>query len=151
MDAKVSFGVDFLNIMGNADLKSGQSDNRNGFDLARLFLITEWGLSLEEGDESNKLFWEQVNKKTLEGLDIVAERFISHLKKDPAACTKFLTQMITINFLDGKITDEERDFTMAFANDLDFRKSEVNVMVEKAVAYATAYGFFGRNFEKSLA
>ena len=149
MDAKVSFGVDFLNIMGNADLKSGQKDNMSGFNLARLFLVTEWGLSVQEGDDANKLFWEQINKNTLDDLGVVVDRFLSHLKKDPAASAKFLTQMITINFIDGQITDEERDFTMAFANELDFRKSEVSVMVEKASAYALAYDFFGRNHSKN--
>lgn len=151
MDAKVSFGIDFLNVMGNADMKSGQSDCMNGFNLARLFLVTEWGLSLEEADEANRLFWEQVQKNSVEDLGVVAERFLSHLKKDSAASTKFLTEMITINFLDERITDEEKQFTMAFAEELDFRKSEVNVMVEKGIAYAAAYGFFARNYKKDAA
>ena len=148
-NSKISFGVDFLNIMGNADLRSGQQGDMNGFLLARLLLVTEWGLTAEEQDAANQLFWEQVSKNSLDDLGVVAKRFILHLKKDPIAGAKFLTEMITINYLDGQITDGEKELTLAFANELDFRKSEVDALVSKAVGYAVAYGHFGDNFAKS--
>jgi hypothetical protein len=148
MDAKVSFGLDFLNIMANAGLRSGKDENRNAYNLARLFLMTDWGLSVQEGDEANQLFWQAVNKNSLEDLKIVAERFIPHLKKDAAASTKFITEMMTINFLDGQITDDEKEFTLLFANDLDFRRSEIEAMATKAYDFAQAYDWFGDNFTK---
>ena len=148
IDTKVSFGLDFLSIMANVHMRSGKKGNMNGFLLARLFLTTEWGLTAEEGDEANQLFWQGVNKETLEDLGSVAERFIAHLKKDAMASSKFITQMMTINYLDAQITDEEKEFTMLFATELDFRKSEIDVMASKAVNCAISYDFFANNFVK---
>ena len=148
MNTKFSFGFDYLNIMANADMRSGNQNNMNGYNLARVFLVTDWELTTDEQDEASQLFWQAADKNSFEDMSVVINRFISHLKNDASAKTKFVMEMMTINFLDSKITDDEKEYTLAFASDLDFRKSEIDEMVTKAIGFAVAYAWFGENFTK---
>ncbi len=61
---------------------------------------------------------------------------------------KFITEMMVINLIDEKVTDGERELTIELANELDFRKSEVDEMAAKAYHYAMAYNWFGENYLK---
>lgn len=150
MNTKVSFGFDYLNIMANADVRSGSKNSLNGYNLARVFLMTSWGLTTEEQDSANQLFWQALNNNSFEDMGVVINRFVSHMKNDLSEKTKFLTEMMTLNYLDGILTDDERDFTLAFANELDFRRSEVEEIERKAIGYAMAYTWFGDNYVKKV-
>ncbi len=81
MNEKVSFGFDYLYMMLNAHIRSVNQNDVNGYNLARMFLITSWGLTLDEQDEANQLINQAINDKSLWGENEVASRIVSQLKK----------------------------------------------------------------------
>lgn len=148
MDAKVRFGLDFLTVMLLAALHD-EEGHENAYSLARLILITDWELTPDEQDEANKLLKEKIDNQTVDDLGVVAKRLLPHIKKDAAASERFMIGMMTINFLDGNVTDGEEDFTIRFANEFDFRRSEISAMSIIARNNAMAYAWFGETYIKA--
>lgn len=132
MDAKIRFGIDYLNIMANANTRSGGDFNWRAYRLSRLLLCWEWGFTSDEEDEANKVFFDMVNKNSLEDLTVTAKRVIEHIKSNEEAKSKLIVDMMMVNMMDGNVSDEEAKLTLAFVDELDFRKSEVSKMEQKA-------------------
>ena len=133
MNPKISFGVDYLHAMDEANMRSAGDDyDWTAYKLARIMLCWDWNFSSEEEDEANEIYNEKIKTETREEFPIVAHRLIDHLKSNEEAKRKFLTNMIMINYMDSNITEDEKKLTFNFANDLDFRKSEIAEMAKRA-------------------
>ena len=148
MDAKIRFGVDYLRIMANANMNAGEAFDWQAYYLSRLMLCWEWGFTSAEEDESNKIYFEMIDKETLEDLGVVIDRVIAHLKNNEEAKTRFIVDMMMVNLMDGTITSEEADFTLTFANELDFRKSEISNMQRKAVELLFNLKWYIENYSR---
>jgi hypothetical protein len=56
--------------------------------------------------------------------------------------------MMTINLMDGKLYDEEKKLTLSFANDFDFRNSEITQMAKKADDLVIVIKWYVENYNK---
>lgn len=148
MDAKIRFGVDYLNIMANANMKAGDTFDWKAYNLSRMMLCWEWGFTSKEEDEANRIFFEMIDKKTVEELGDVANRVVEHVKNNEEAKTRLIVDMMMVNLMDGNVTSEEADLTISFANDLDFRKSEISKMEQKANDLLMVLKWFIDNYNK---
>lgn len=144
MNGKINFGVDFLNAILETNERSKEGSG-NALSLARVLLILEWGLSTEEQDEANQLFWKKVNEKSLDDFPDVATRLVEHCKNSPEAKSKLLTDLILITSLDGDLSEDEKGFIQAFGNMLDFRPSEVGKLAERSDDILNAFAWFANN------
>jgi hypothetical protein len=148
MYTKVNFGFDYLYMMINAQIRSANQRDINGYNLARMFLITSWGLSTNEEATANQLINQAYSDKSLWQRNDVLPRLISYLLSDVNARMRFIIEMMIVILMDGNVTPGERQLTMELATELDFRKSEIDEMAKKAYEYASAYNWFGENFRK---
>lgn len=148
MDAKTNFGVDYLNMMALANTTSGGDFNWNAYRLSRLMLCWEWGFTSKEQDEANSKFNDMIEKNLLEDFAPVAGRIVTHLQNNEEAKRRFITDMMMINLMDGNVSEEEKNFTLSFAEDLDFRKSEILQMAERANDLVIALDWYTENYKK---
>lgn len=124
MDGKISFGVDFLHTMLETDKRSDVGSPK-AHPIAMIMLIMEWGLSLDEVNEANKLFWKKNDDKTLDDFPQAVNRLILYTKDVPDAKSKLVTDMIAISYLDGNVSEDEKKLILALGEMYDFRPSEM--------------------------
>lgn len=144
MNGKVGFGVDFLHAMLETNTRSKES-NGNALPIARVLLVIEWGLSAQEQDEANEVFWKKVKDKTLDDFSDAATRLIEHVKNIPEAKSKLLADLILITNLDGDLSEDEKEFVQIFGNMLDFRPSEIVKLADRADDMLNALYWFTNN------
>jgi hypothetical protein len=147
----VQFGRDLLWTIRELQVR-GQSDNLDSYDDAvAKFLLFDWGLTPEGVDESNRLFWQQVERESLgdfvEALkrivDIVSENDDrkQHLVRDLAAVIQ--TQRAEIN-------DKQRTFLNGFQEILDMKPSEFQNALERGGELGVALSFVGKAYSSTL-
>lgn len=144
MNGKINFGVDYLHTILETNLRSSK-ESENAFSLARVLLILEWGLNLNEQDEANSLFWQRIENETLDDFPTAIARLIEHVKDIPDAKSKLLADVILITCLDGDVSDAERGFVQALGEEFDFRPSEIGELAERADDLYSAFAWFANN------
>lgn len=148
MNGKIGFGVDFIHAMLEINGRSNEVSG-NALPIARVLLVIEWGLSVEEQDEANKLFWKKDKEKTLDDFSDVATRLVEHVKNAPEAKSKFLADLILITGLDEDLSEDEKNFVQVFGNMLDFRPSEIAKLVDRADHVLNALNWFAKQYVPS--
>lgn len=146
MDTKIRFGIDYLNIMTHANIRSGTDFNWRAYRLSKMLLCWEWGFTIEEIDETNRMFFQMNDSKSLEELSVVGNRVISHLQKNETLKTQFVIDMMMVNLMDAKVSESEKQLTIDFADSLDFRKSEISQMADKAEILIIALSWYAENY-----
>jgi len=151
MNGKLEFGCDYLQIMRSLE---AVGDTNGKWDpvadaAARLFLL-QWGFSIQEIDDANKLFWDRLQKNALENdLDVVATRIADHIHDDRPAQERLVQQLAAVGEMDLKVNDEEQNFVGYFRDKLDMRQSEFTKLCEQGEAWAIALDFFGQQYAKN--
>lgn len=147
MSGKISFGCDFLYLMRELQLRSSESGELDLISdaAARLFLV-EWGFSVEEIDETNKLFWDRVNSESLGDLLPAMQRVVEHVSKDPSAQERLVMQLAAIGSMDFSVTAQEGSFVSSFQEAFDLRPSEFNALCQRGWELAVALDFFGMQY-----
>lgn len=112
---------------------------------ARLFLI-EWGLSVEEGDKANALFWDRVRDETLGEFLPAYRRIVDHVSKDRAAQERIIIQLAALASMDFKVEDKEATFVRWFRDEFDLRPSEFTNLCQRGWDLAVALDYFGREY-----
>lgn len=152
MSGRVSFGCDFLHLMRELYWRSSDSpedaDYRIPDAAARLFLLL-WGLSAQEVDQANELFWQRFNSRTLDELRQVMQRMADHVSRDQAAQERLVTHLAAMGSMDFEVTDAERFFVRWFQEALDLRPSEFGAWCERGGALAIGLDYFGRMYYES--
>ena len=156
MSGKLNFGRDLFYIMREL-IERGKNPDQAAIQESRwivpdasirLFLI-QWGLSVEEIDEANTMFWNQVESDSLEDLQIVIERVVDHLSNDSEAKERLIIQMAAIGLLDFDVTEGESNFVRRFQEVLDFRPSEFSKLASRGNDLAIALNYFGNEYVKA--
>ena len=155
MNAKVEFGVDFLSICRDLIGRSSGLDEEINQSLyivadaaARLFLL-EWGLTVEEGDRADALWWERFENDKLDEIDIVVDRVIDHFSQEPKAKERILIQLVAITYLDYEVTDGEQYAFRFFSENFDLRPSEEEELIKKGFDLAIGLNYFGDQFSEA--
>ncbi len=149
MSGKMEFGCDYLIIMRNLVMQSTDKNDFVADAAARLFLL-QWGFSVIEIDEVNKLFWDRVNSGTLEDdLLVVAGRIAKHIENDKDAQNRLVVGLAAIGLMDGNVTDAEAGFVRHFQGVLDLKPSEFSALCAKGEDWAIALSFFGEQYLQS--
>ena len=147
MSGKISFGCDFLYLMRELQLRASESGE---LDLvsdaaAKLFLI-EWGFTVEEVDEANKLFWDRVSSESLGEFFAAIQRVVEHAGKERSAQERLVIQLAAIGSMDFNVTPMEESLVSGFQEAFDLRPSEFNALCDRGWNLAVALDFFGTQY-----
>lgn len=141
MSGRISFGVDYLHMLMETNYRSTKQSEGTAA-LARMLLVLEWGLSVDEQDQANQEFWTQFNTESLEHFSVAVDRLTAHVKDIPDAKAKLLTDVIMITKLDLDYSDEEDRLIRALGNIFDFRPSEIEKLFDRAADVLNALSWF---------
>ncbi|MEK9137108.1 MAG: hypothetical protein AAB393_08295, partial [Bacteroidota bacterium] len=140
MNGKLEFGCDYLQIMRALEF---QHDTEGKFDpvadaAARLFLL-QWGFSLQEIDDANKLFYDRAQSQKLENdLGVVAKRIVDHIRNDRPAQERLVMELAAVGAMDRNVNENEVSFVQVFQNMLDMKSSEFFALCNQGQAWAHA-------------
>lgn len=145
MQGKINFGVDFIFMMIelNARAKDGLDPASMG---ATLLFLLEWGLTGEEVDEANRIFWERNDNDTTGTVKEVIDRLVGHVKDNQEAKQRLIRQMVAISSLDYHHSDAEVSFVRGCSELLDMRPSEFQELVERGNDLAHGLNYFGERY-----
>jgi hypothetical protein len=152
MNGKIAFGIDYLVIMRNLECREYQETG--GDDVAdaaaRLFLL-QWGFSIEEIDEANRIFWDMAHQNKLpDKLAPVFQRVVEFVKKDPNGVEKFITELAAVGSLNGNITDQEREYLNQFEGYFDLRPSEFYELCQRGWNWGIALNYLGEQYKAKI-
>ncbi len=149
MNPKVSFGHDFLYVMRSLQLSASPKSIDPIADAAtRLFLVM-WGLTAEEADEANNLFFQHVDQDRSGDFRACFERLAGHVRKDRVASERLVIQAAAIASIDLKVTSEETMFIRALEGYLDLKPSEFDALLKQGANWAVGLHFFGNTYRVS--
>lgn len=152
MDNKVEFGCDFLYVMRELQMRSGAGGNLDPVsDAAARLLLVQWGLSIEEGDKANELFWQRVNEGTLDPLAVAAQRIADGIGGDRGAQKRLIVQLAAVGCMDFDLTDREVSLIGWFRDAFDMRSSEFADLCRQGLDLAVALDYFGTKYAESAA
>lgn len=147
---KLLFGVDYLNVMRFMEFPD--DDKAEGpFSsvvdaVIRLFLL-RWDFSVEEIDESNRLFWEKVKANKLEEtIDPVINRIVDFIKDDKKAQERLVVEMVTVAHFDKEITKRENWIAERIQKLFDMRPSEFDRLDDIGISWFIALNFLGEAY-----
>jgi hypothetical protein len=148
MTGKIEFGCDYeytmlyLGFIGHHD-----ADDPIPGVVIRLFLLN-WGFSLDEADEAEKIFWERLTSNQLgpvfSNINQVIDRIVDYIKDDKAAKERFVTEITAVSYMDMVLKDEARAFINSFKDILDMKPSEFSDLFAKGVYIASSLNVFGK-------
>lgn len=152
MSGKVNFGRDFLYITRELQIRASEAGVIDPVSdaAAKLFLV-QWGLSPDDVDEADTLFWDQASAGTLDEFHVAFERIVDYLGKDRAAQERLVIQLAALGSMDFAITDEEASFVRWFQDAFDLRPSEFNELCQRGWEWAIALAFYGDAYEQAKA
>lgn len=145
ISGKISFAVDFINVLGLMNLRAKSGMNPISHSAILLFLI-DWGLSAAELDRSNQLFWQQVDNKSIDNFDVAAKRIVKALENHPEEQRRIMVQLAAIAELDADLTPDEVSYFKNWGEMFDMRPSEVTSLYDRGRQLAMALTFFGRKY-----
>lgn len=149
LSGKISFAVDFINLLGLMNLRAKGGMNPVAHSAILLFLV-EWGLTANELDQANGIFWQMVEAKTIDNFDVAAKRLAGALANHPAEQQRMMIQLAAIAELDADLTQEEITYLKSWGETFDMRPSEVSVLYDRGRQLAMALTFFGRKFMEAV-
>jgi len=150
MKGKLEFGCDYLQIMREL-ISRGGSENPDPIAdaTAKLFLL-QWGFTVEEIDQSNKLWFDRLSAKELENdLLVVINRIKDYIKDDRPAQERFIIEMAAVGAIDAKVTDDEAGFVRGFLEIFDLRPSEFQELCKQGSDWSIALNYFGKEYAKA--
>lgn len=145
MNGKIRFAVDYLNVMFEMNARARQGIDPTAYAATLMFLV-EWGLTTEEINSANNIFWEQIDRQTLEELRVVVPRITQALKDREDDKKRLLTQLAAIADFDSDITEDEANYLRSFGELLDLRPSEINALFERGSHLAFGLRYFGSQY-----
>jgi uncharacterized tellurite resistance protein B-like protein len=149
MNGIINFGCDYLYLIRYLILKRDNSNVSDSVsDAAAKFFLISWGLSIDEIDAANKLFFEKHKKDEFDDFNNIVDRIISFISEDKSAKERLIIQLSAIAFMDYEIKDEEASYVRMFSELLDFRPSEFIRLTEIGSDTAIALNYFGDIYSK---
>lgn len=148
MSKKINFGVDFLFVVRSLQIDEKKLKFDPVTDAASKLFLVDWGLSAEEVDEVNKMFFDKGNSGSLDKFDVTIERLVNHLKKDKPSTERFIIQVAALASLDFNITEMEATFVNMLKDYFDLRKSELETLLQRGTNLAIALNYFGETYSK---
>ena len=131
MNAKIRFGIDFFYIMAGMEYAQDPKVNKSKV-IVPVLLVLEWGFSTQEQNETTNLFWKMKKDGRLDDYEDVLARLLSHVKDYPDQKARLLSHLMLMANVDGKVTEEEIEFTKGLANVLDVDKVEFGELANRA-------------------
>jgi hypothetical protein len=140
-DEKIDLGSDYINIVKffeNSDAAI-TAIKRNQFidEIIRLFLL-QWGFTLDEIKTAFAQFWRKQNEDKLDKtIGPVFNRLVDFLqdKKEIQDC--FITEMITIAYIDCKLTHEEKESVRYLKEKFNLQDEEFEKLQSNGLELAT--------------
>lgn len=145
LSGKISFAVDYINLLGLMNLRAKGGMNPVSHSAILLFLI-DWGLTADELDQANQVFWQQVDQKTIDNYEVAAKRLTAALAHHPVEQKRMMIQLAAIAEMDVDLTQEEITYLKSWGEIFDMRPSEVAALYERGRQLALALTFFGKKF-----
>jgi len=128
MNPKILFGVDYIQMMLEAEKRqSGGIDNKV-FNFSMFLLAWDWGFIPSDLQEVHTYFIEKNKISDPANFSDVANRMVNHLKNNFEAKSKFVKNMILISYIDEFITDEEEKLITALALELGLQQTDLDEM-----------------------
>ena len=146
MSGKLKFGVDYIYAMMEINLRS-KIASPNAILLARLLLVSEWGLTVEEQNTAFKEFADAIERQMLDDFSIALHRLVSSFRDDYEAKSKLLLHLIMVTLLDGDVSDDEQTLVFFIGGELDFRRSEILALADRAGDTLGMLQWFMKNYE----
>lgn len=150
-NGKIMFGVDYytlMRFMENPDVGEDY-DSRKGnvVDAVISLFLLQWDFIVEEINESNKIYWEKFNSRTLdEKISTVVDRIVDFLKDDKKAQEKFLIEMLAVAQMDSTVLKDEIALPQHLRDRFDFRPSEYQKIIDKGWNWQVALNYLGDQF-----
>ena len=150
MNGKINFGLDFITLLlyiDNLSNISSDKDEGNAIVVADALLVLEWGLSVEEELEVNKIFWKKYEEETLDDFRTVISRVVDNIENAPEAKSRLISNIGTITSLDNDLSDDEAKFIHDFGGALDFSPTEIYDLLGRGVDVLKIFNYIAENFE----
>ncbi|MCU0514824.1 MAG: TerB family tellurite resistance protein [Anaerolineae bacterium] len=145
LSGKIRFAVDYINLLGLMNLRARGGMNPVAHAAILLFLV-DWGLNAAELDEANRVFWQQVEDKTIDSFEGAAARLRQALHQRPQEQQRMMMHLAAIAELDADLTAEEAGYLKSWGETFDMRPSEVSALYDRGRQLALGLAFFGRRY-----
>lgn len=147
---KVEFGFLYLYLMRELEFRATPKQGLDATaDAACRVLLLRWGISPDEVDEANRLFWERLEKNKLGELQVAFDKFKKLLHGDTHKIRDFITDAITVSAMDMNLSENEAGFLSVLQNGFDLRQSEVQDLFKIGTNMAVGFNFFGQEYMKA--
>ena len=149
MNKKLEFGCYYLHVMRALELRNSEEKNLDLIaDAAARFFLLQWGFTLEECSDANKLFWERSDAGALPTEKTVVDRIVKLFKNDRPSQEKLIIQMAAISALNMNVSDAERMFVTSFLGLFDMKPAEFQILCERGEHWAVGLDIFGTVYLK---
>ncbi len=147
---KVLFGVDYLTLMRFMELEDDEADKNtktNYTDAIIRFFLLQWGFSLTEIDEANRLFFEKANNNELDPkIGTVLDRVVNFVKNDKEKQERLVIEMAAIGLIDNHVSDRESSLMNIFKDEFDLRQSEIQALVKIGSDWSAGFDFISQKY-----
>ncbi|MEW6030630.1 MAG: hypothetical protein ACOYZ8_11695 [Chloroflexota bacterium] len=146
----VEFGFQYLYALRELQLKGADKTKLDSVAdaAARMFLIG-WGLSLDEVDEANRVFWSRLEKNELGNLQTALQNLKSRVGGNPSDVNHFVVEACAVAAMDLDLSEGEVGFINVLKDLFDLRQSDVMTLLERGYNTAIGLRFFGNEYVKS--
>ena len=152
-NGKILFGVDYLYFMRNMEIaeeSSGKNEREEIVDAVIKLFLLQWGFSVAEIDQSNRLFWKKAEEGKLEEtVEPALDRIIKFIKDDREKQELILVELTCIGFMDAVVSEREKFFANLLQEEFDLKPSEYNSLVQKGIDWAKAFDYLGKSYVES--
>ncbi len=150
-NGKILFGVDYYSLIQFTQFP----DENEKYDvkkelvvdaIAKLFLL-QWDFTLDDIDETCKLYWEKSKAGTLEdNITPAIDRVVDFLKGDKKNQEKLLIEIAAVSQMDDTFIKREGYMRDWLQSKLDFRPSEMEDFYKKGWNWSRALNFVGDKY-----
>lgn len=150
--ANVEFGFQYLYVLRELQLKGSDKTMLDSVAdaAARMFLIG-WGLSLDEVDEANRVFWGRLEKNELGNLQVALQNLKSRVGGNTSDVHHFIVEACAVAAMDLDLSAGEVGFINVLKDLFDLRQSDVMNLLERGYNTAVGLRFFGNEYVKANA
>ncbi|MDL1912553.1 hypothetical protein FBQ81_17980 [Chloroflexi bacterium CFX6] len=146
----VEFGFQYLYVLRELQLKASDKTRLDSVaDAATRMFLIGWGLTPDEVDEANRVFWSRLEKNELGSLQTALQNLKSRVGRNASDVNHFIVETCAVAAMDLNLSEGEVGFLNVLKDLFDLRQSDVMDLLERGYNTAVGLHFFGSEYAKA--